>query len=343
MKHSWRQYLAMVVLAGLTALAALGVLDQGLRASGLGALLAHNTAYLEDAFQRALMGFGTLSALKSGLAVIEGSEVGIGFNLELGDIVQSVYDYVDVAWRTTLLGATILLLTRLLLDVVPLLGLWLLTAFLGIFFFVPLLQLVAPKRLPLIRFVKETALIAAVFTISLYLLLPLSVAGAAWLSERITGPLITEAQAGFDGLQDELTPAGLGTMLEEEEAAREAEEQAAKRDRWFPPLPSFSLDDNWDKIEQRWARLAADFEVRTREVAMWTVKMIAGYLFDTLIFPFTLFFILFIFTRHLLNYLLGVRKQQYFREDLRAILHGRGLPPVAPERDGDDGLPRPRK
>ena len=93
-----------------------------------------NHRYLDESYDRALEGFLVLSAVKSGLAVIEGSEVGIGFSLEVGDLVQSVYDYVNIAWKTVLAGGTILLITRLALDGVTLVDHWVLALVFFLFF-----------------------------------------------------------------------------------------------------------------------------------------------------------------------------------------------------------------
>ena len=104
--------------------AAAGMLDKSIGFFGMQRLGNANDAYLQDAFDRSLTGFLVLSGIKSGLAVIEGSEVGIGFNLEIGDIVQSVYDYVDIAWKTALAGGTILLITRLVLEAIAAIDQW---------------------------------------------------------------------------------------------------------------------------------------------------------------------------------------------------------------------------
>ena len=111
--------LILVALAGIL-LAASGLLDRGLNRVGLGELALVNQQYLDASYDSALEGFLVLSAIKSGLAVIEGSEVGIGFSLQVGDLVQSVYDYVNIAWKTVLAGGTILLMTRLALEGVTL-------------------------------------------------------------------------------------------------------------------------------------------------------------------------------------------------------------------------------
>ena len=115
--------LMLIALAGIV-LAASGMLDQGLAKIGLGDLARVNHRYLEASYDDALEGFLVLSAVKSGLAVVEGSQVGIGFSFQVGDLVQSVYDYVNIAWKTVLAGGTILLMTRLALDGVTMADHW---------------------------------------------------------------------------------------------------------------------------------------------------------------------------------------------------------------------------
>jgi hypothetical protein len=50
------------------------------------------------------------------------------------------------------------------------------------------------------------------------------------------------------------------------------------------------------------------------------LQLIAGYLFDSIIFPVTFFIFLFVIVKGALLYLFEDRKQQAFSEDLRAVL-----------------------
>lgn len=130
-----RSLVAALLLAGIV-LSATGHVDRLLGACGLARLNQSNDCYLKDSFDRSLKGFLVLSAIKSGIAVLEGSEVGVGFNLEVGDMVQSIYDYVDVAWRTALAGGTILLLMRIVLQVIQSVDHWLLVGSLSLYLIV---------------------------------------------------------------------------------------------------------------------------------------------------------------------------------------------------------------
>ena len=111
------------------------------------------------------------------------------FNLEVGDIVQSVYDYVDIAWKTTLAGSTVLLLTRLILQTIYAIDHW----FLFVLFFsltgLFISRYFIPQRVTISNLLKDFVVIVLVLTISLYLILPFSITGASFLSKKITSSL----------------------------------------------------------------------------------------------------------------------------------------------------------
>lgn len=65
-------------------------------------------AQLAASLARNSVSFGALSGLKGVLATIEGSSVGVGFQLELGDLVQPAYDYLDLVWRAFLAALALL-------------------------------------------------------------------------------------------------------------------------------------------------------------------------------------------------------------------------------------------
>ncbi|HSO18672.1 MAG TPA: hypothetical protein VLT88_04405, partial [Desulfosarcina sp.] len=195
MKNRMKIVLCMLAaLAGII-LAAGGVLDRGMDRIGLGALARANQDYLDESYDSALEGFLVLSAVKSGLAVIEGSEVGIGFSLQVGDLVQSVYDYVNIAWKTVLAGGTILLMTRLALEGVTLVDHHILASALCAWVISAAVQGFRPRRQAFVRLMRSVAAACMFVAVLLYLALPLAVFGASQLSVRITRPMI---QASYD-------------------------------------------------------------------------------------------------------------------------------------------------
>jgi len=299
---------AVLVLVTAAVLAVTGHLDVLIDRSGGSILSDSNDRYLNDSFDRALKGFLVLSAIKSGVAVLEGSEIGIGFNLQIGDIAQSIYDYIDVAWKTALAGGTVLLLIQLMLQTMQLIDHWCLFALLLVVLSLFLLRWFLPGQERLNSILKEGLLFVSVLTISLYMILPSAIAGAAFLSKQITQPLVTEAQQGFEGLQEELTPHALN-------------------ERFFPD--SQGDDSLWSYLDLRAKlqdsreaiiKMAEYLREVTEEFAVWTIKIIAGYLFDCIIFPLAFFIVGYILTKNLLAYVIGIRRDHTMRKDLEIIL-----------------------
>ena len=66
-----------LALVGGIILSATGHLGNAVNRFGLASISEANEAYLKDSFDKALQGFLALSAIKSSLAVLEGSEVGV--------------------------------------------------------------------------------------------------------------------------------------------------------------------------------------------------------------------------------------------------------------------------
>ena len=289
--HHVKKSLLIVFMIGAVILAASGYADHLVDAVGMGRITDANLIYLNDAFDRSLAGFLVLSGIKSGLAIIEGSEVGIGFNLEIGDIVQAVYDYVDVAWKTALAGGTILLMTRMCLEAVALIDHWCLAAMLlGVgFYFVFCWFLTGYQRTT--RVVRESAIFLVVLTLILYVILPLSITGASFLSKRITQPIIEESQAGFEDIHREFSPG----YLSEEFFPEDVKEGSL--------FPGFDFKAKYESTKERIQFIGTFFKDRTRHMAVLTLKLVAGYVFDCIIFPLTFFVVLYLFTKSLVNFL----------------------------------------
>ncbi len=114
-----RRELASLVAAGAALL--LGALLLVAPALSSGPLLHRSLcraadARLDASLARNATSFAALSGLKGMLAVIEGSSVGVGFQLELGDLVQPAYDYLDLVWRAFLAALALLGFFELLFE-----------------------------------------------------------------------------------------------------------------------------------------------------------------------------------------------------------------------------------
>lgn len=84
--------------------------------TGYDALNAHAMELVDESLERDQATFLVITAIKATLAVIEGSEVGVGFELEVGDVVQPAYDYVDFFWEMFLYAFLILGSYKLLME-----------------------------------------------------------------------------------------------------------------------------------------------------------------------------------------------------------------------------------
>ncbi|MDZ7579547.1 MAG: hypothetical protein U5R30_02685 [Deltaproteobacteria bacterium] len=103
-------------------------------------------------------------------------EVGVGFNFQIGDVVQSVYDYVDIAWKTALAGGTVILLTAACPGRWTYRLPWCL-ALMSLFAVAVLVGWTLPRRSGRNCFIKDLSFFLAVCTVVFYLVFPFSICG----------------------------------------------------------------------------------------------------------------------------------------------------------------------
>lgn len=291
---------AVLTVLGLSLLLALGgSLERAINGCGLQAVANGNARYLEEALDQSLKTFAVLSSLKVGLAVVEGTEVGVGFGLQIGDVVQAAYDFVDIAWRTVMGAGVILVGTRFLLEAARLVDGWLLAASLaGLLLSLPL-RWWLPRLSGMHRTLRDASLLLAILAAAFYVVLPLSVSGGGMLSARITAPVLAEAESGLETLRATLFP---------EEAADEKGFLA-----------------RWSDTRKQIDRLAATIKEKTAALMVMGLKLIAGYIFDCIVFPLALFIFLLWATRLIARHLFGLQKRQERMDDLEAVLQKTGL------------------
>lgn len=277
----------------LTYMAAGGHIDRYFQLSGMHKVTTSNEEYLQKSFDKALNGFLVLSGIKMGLAVLEGSEIGIGFNLQIGDLAQAAYDYVDLAWHTVLIGAIVLLMTRYTLQAAALFDHWCLTVLFGLLFLFLVVKWLFPGFRRGLVFARGLGVFVGVLAFTLYLVLPFSITGGAFLSNRITAPSINEAHDGLESVHDELFRKN---MPKREDLLSKAK-----------------------VVKERIEFVASYLKEKTRELSIWIIKLIAGYVFDCIIFPVGLFVLLFWLTRVVARYLFELKERQTFRQDLEEI------------------------
>jgi hypothetical protein len=325
----------MVLLAAGTLAAAAGVVDPAIERIGLGKVMQANRRYLDNSMDKAVTGFLILSGIKSGLAVIEGSEVGIGFNLEIGDIVQSVYDYVDIAWKAALAGGTVVLMTRLALQAAEMIDNWCLALTFAAALLTVAISWLPPGRRRFGGLFREGLFFLAVATLVFYLVFPLSITGAALLSEKISGPLILESNRSFDSLREEFSPENLNRRF--------FPETGQDDEGWVSQLLS---GEKLKRLKEHLRQQAAYFKEKSKDVALWTLQLIAGYLFDSIVFPATFFILLFVIVKGALRYFFEDRRQRQLTNEIAAAVavragSGDGSGKRRPARSGSE--PRSRR
>jgi len=118
-----RRVITVSILLVLIVLATTGVLTSLQRK----VILPPAESYIEESQEKALAAFVTISVVKGLVAVVEGSDV---VGIEVGDIVQPLYDSIDITWKLITLSLATLYTLEIVLDLCGFLG----SAFLAIVF-----------------------------------------------------------------------------------------------------------------------------------------------------------------------------------------------------------------
>jgi hypothetical protein len=294
MKKMYRLWICLLLTVAIF-LAAADVPSKFLNATGLNTVSKFNDAYLEESFTRSVNTFLVLSVIKAGLAVLEGTEIGVGIGIEVGGVVRAVYDYVDLAWRTVLASSVVLLGTRYILQASGLVDQWFLSAALLFLLFQFLFRWYLPRQTTMKNLLRDTGLVLTLFTLLLYIVLPLSVAGGRTLSKYITAKPMHEAETGFSQLKENAFP----------------DSEGVKKGIWS------KLTDTKNQI----IAVVKTINAKSSEMSVWVLKLIAGYLFDCIVFPLILFIALFYFSKFLIRYFFDIQKQRTLKEDLESIFH----------------------
>lgn len=156
-----------------------------------------NDAYMEQSQEKAVFGFLVLSGVKTGLAIIEGSELSVGLfgngaSVQAGDSVQAMYDLTDWLWKTSFFGGVMLTAMRTLLHVSSLISPYALGAC------ALLLALIAPapdalRRKSSFRFLRNGLVLSVFLFLLCQFAIPVSIWSASKLSNLLTKQVSEEA------------------------------------------------------------------------------------------------------------------------------------------------------
>ena len=138
--------------------------------------------YIEKSQEKALAAFITISVVKGLVAVVEGSDV---VGIEVGDIVQPLYDSIDITWKLIAASLATLYTLEIILELCGFLG----SVFLGIvFILLGLMQFTKKEQL------KKFAYFFGVLAFTFYLAIPMSL----FLSGKISSSYSADIQDEFD-------------------------------------------------------------------------------------------------------------------------------------------------
>jgi len=89
---------------------------QAVEFSGYAALSQHAETVVDEVTAQNLAAFAAISAIKTALAIIEDTTVGVGIQVQLGDAVEAVYDYVNFVWEALLYSLLVLSAYKMLIE-----------------------------------------------------------------------------------------------------------------------------------------------------------------------------------------------------------------------------------
>jgi hypothetical protein len=277
-----------------------GYLDNALQYP-LMKLKKENDEYLSDSFDDSLKAFTVMSGIKAVIDIVEGSTVGgelfVKANAEVGDIVQPLYDFINITWKTLLLSCFILYGIQLILDTVVLVDSWLLIFILCIATLTFLMSWFFSHIYRLKKAMYDMlAFSILIFLIVMYLL-PISIWGASMLSNAITAAPVQEAVKGFSNVESEL---GRGKFS----SARSGGESVWERIKDVKEIP-----DNIRNIINYTAR-------KGEKLLVWAIHLVTGYMLDLIVFPIGIFLLLIWFTKIVWKRILGYNLNQDISEEI---------------------------
>lgn len=261
-----------IVLAVVLLLAVSGLFDRGFDALGGARLRAHNAEYLDACFTRAVRLLVPIGVVKGTVDVMEGSRVA---GIEFGDAMQPMLDYINLAWNTVLGAAVVLLATKYILQGTAEAGQIALISALVAYGLLEMAQRVVPRWRVLLHPLRQLAAMLLVTALLFYLVLPVSMFGAATLSEHTTQPLETEYRNTFTRLQKVFSLHGVG----------EVEGMRAKAER---------MAEHADAIVQH---VQSD---HAEPVLVAVIYVVIVHLLDALVFPLAMLLFLVWFVRRAL-------------------------------------------
>ncbi|MCK5780751.1 MAG: hypothetical protein KAH04_06995 [Psychrilyobacter sp.] len=243
--------------------------------------------YLDSSIEKSTNIFLTLSATKAFTAVIEGSEIGINavgnFSIQVGDIVQSLYDTIDIMWKVSFLGVVSLSVQKIFLEYFPAI---LLSYMVGLSVLLYTPSLFFENYITSIM--KKTSKFLIILFSSVYFILPLNIYMASktseYLNTKYRDPSLIKLQIETDKLSNiskELSELNKSTGKISESTPTKWYDLSGKISK--------SIDSYSNEIEVVFTNLKkiqVELKEITSEVLKVSVSIITIYITNAILLPF---------------------------------------------------------
>jgi hypothetical protein len=297
----FKQLQTPIILAALLLLTATGLVT-GWATRLTAPLTQRNLAFLDDSIKDTFHLMIPVGAAKAAADIVEGSTVNVeagavfakaGMTIEAGDTLQPLLDYIEVAWNLLLVSMIYLVTAKCVVSGASATAGPLLAAALGAFLLNSLVALAAAKQHALRQALQRLGAIFLLCSLLFLLIIPLTVAGSAYLSRHTTDPMRAEVSASFQQI-------GQAFSLDRFHATDDLKEKATV------------LKDKLLELE-RYAKDAVP------DVAGAACKLAAVKLLNGIVFPLASFAFLIWLVRGCLCPALGLSDRPLTQDDLRQL------------------------
>lgn len=300
-------YVKLIIIIGLAVLTFTGIVSYILDNTMGKVFVDPARVYVEDARDEALNAFLLLSTVKAIVAVIEGSDVA---GLQVGDVVQSLYDAIDICWKLMFVSLSTLVVLEFLLLLSPLMFKWVIGITLLVWMIFTLTNNTTSKKL-LIFFASISSLI--------YLAVPVSLVAASHISRLITEPVRSEFERELQDLKDN---------YEQEIASLRSQRLISitvGTTQYTIPLLDVTIDIPTSinpvfPVIDSITRIASELKNVYRTLVVLLFRSGIAWLFDVLIVPFGLLYVFYRIILILLERLVSIDSSKQFQSSIeRAI------------------------
>lgn len=172
-------------------------------------LVERNQAYLDASIKDTVHLMFPVGAAKAAADAVEGSTINIeagavfakaGMNIEAGDTMQPMLDYINIAWRLLLISLIYLVTAKSILAGTGSIALPLLTVALCALLGNSLAALFLHGENALRQVLQRIGALFLLCSLLFLLIIPLTITGTAYLSRHTTDPMRSDVRASFDNI-----------------------------------------------------------------------------------------------------------------------------------------------